>query len=76
MTAGWRLPPEIQPEDEIEVTWEYDDEGTKVVATLGEASVTVRTSEDGAALVPWLVAALPRVLEAAWAAIESNQEEE
>lgn len=72
MTA---LPPEIDPGDEIEVTWDRDEFSTKVTATLGEVSVTVEASEDGAQTVPWLIAALPNILEAAWAAIEADEEE-
>ena len=72
MTA---LPPEIDPGDEIEITWGRDQFSTKVTATLGEASVTVEASEDGAQTVPWLIAAMPNILEAAWAAIEADEEE-
>lgn len=74
MTA---LPPEIDPDDEIEVTWESDELSTKVVATLGEASITVECSPDGAHTIPWLIAAMPSILEAAYAAqeAEENQEE-
>lgn len=73
MTA---LPPEISPNDEVEVSWVRDEFSTRVIATLGEASVTVETSEDGAPLIPWLVAAMPSVLEAAWAAIENDDKSE
>lgn len=72
MTA---LPPELDPGDEIEITWDRDEFSTKVTATLGEASVTVEASEDGAQIVPWLITALPSILEAAWAAIEADEEE-
>lgn len=72
MTA---LPPELDPGDEIEVTWDRDEFSTKVTATLGEASVTVEASEDGAQIVPWLITAMPNILEAAWAAIEADEEE-
>lgn len=64
------LPPAIDPSDEIEVTWERDELSTKVVATLGEASVSVECSHDGAQILPWLLSAMPNVLEAAWAALE------
>lgn len=72
MTA---LPPELDPGDEIEVTWARDEFSTKVTATLGEASVTVEASEDGSQIVPWLITAMPNILEAAWAAIEAEEEE-
>lgn len=70
MTA---LPPEISPEDEIEVTWEQDEFSTKVTAALGEASVTVECSEDGAQTVPWLIAAMPQILDATWQTIEAQE---
>lgn len=69
------LPPEISPDDEVEVTWEADEYSTKVVATLGEVSISVECSEEGAELVPWLVAALPNILDAAWRTIERENEE-
>jgi len=69
------LPPDIDPDDEISLTWERDDEGVRIVASLGETSITVESSYDGAAVTPWLVAALPNVLEHAWAAIEAEMEE-
>jgi hypothetical protein len=71
MTA---LPPDIAPDDEIQVTWERDDVSTKVTATLGEATITVESSHEAGPTVPWLVASLPNILEAAWAAIEADQE--
>ena len=67
------LPPSVSPDDEIDVQWERDELSTKVTIVLGEASIVVETSEDGASTVPWLVAALPSVLEAAWAAIEQEE---
>jgi hypothetical protein len=70
------LPGGLEPSDEIEVTWERDEFSTKVTATLGEASIVVETSEDGSPIVPWMVAALPSILEAAWSAIESENDPE
>lgn len=69
------LPPELDPGDEIEISWDRDVLSTRVVATLGEASITVECSEDGAVIVPWLVTAMPNILEAAWAAIEAEEED-
>lgn len=68
------LPPDVDPQDEIEVTWTSDEHSTKVVATLGEASVSVECSEDGAQIVPWLIASMPQILETAWDAIEAEEE--
>lgn len=70
MTA---LPPSITPDDEIGVTWERDDDGVRVVAVLGDASVTVECAYGDQEIVPWLVAALPSILEAAWDAIEQAE---
>lgn len=72
MTA---LPPEVDPDDEIAVTWERGDEGVVITAALGEAVITVSASYDAEYAVPWLVAAMPNVLGAAWAAIEAQEEE-
>lgn len=68
------LPPGIDPEDEINVTWEHTDDGIRVVASLGEASITVEASPDAIERLPWLAASLPQILEAAWAQIEQNLE--
>lgn len=71
MTA---LPPEIQPGDEIAVTWERMEDGVKVSAVLGDASIDLSCAYDAVETLPWLVAALPNILEAAWAAIEADEE--
>lgn len=68
------LPPDVEPDDEVEVNWERDEYSTKVVATLGEASITIECSEEGAETVPWLVAALPNILNQAWQAIEADED--
>lgn len=73
MTA---LPPEIDPNDEIAVTWERDEGGIRITAVLGEASILIEASYDGAELVPWLAAALPSILEAAWEGLGANMEEQ
>ena len=70
------LPPDIEPEDEIALTWERDEHGIKIVAVLGEASIAIEASLDGAQLVPWLAAALPSILEAAWQGLGANMEEQ
>ena len=72
MTA---LPPEIGPEDEIEVEWNRDDDGTMVLIAMEDVSILVSVdNEAGAQKLPWLIAALPRALDAAWDAI--NQQED
>lgn len=72
-----QLPEGISPEDEIALTWHHDQEGmTKVVASLAGAKITVETDEESAVLVPWLVAATPTILEAAWAQIEAQEDDE
>lgn len=73
MTA---LPPDIEPTDEVQVKWTRDDIGTKVEISLGEVSVNLQTSHESAETLPWVVAALPSILEAAWAAIEAEESEE
>lgn len=73
MTA---LPSHLDPGDEIEVSWERDDISTKVTASLGEASITVETTPEAANTVPWLISAMPSILEAAWSAIEGTPQEE
>jgi hypothetical protein len=69
------LPPGIGPDDLIAVTWHNDLEGmTRVVAELGGAKITIETDQDSIELVPWLVASAPKVLEAAWAEIERQEQ--
>lgn len=75
------LPEGVQPGDEVSLTWEHTEDGTKIVASLGEASITVESTEAGAPAVPWLAASLNHILETAWALIEAeeqpdNQQEE
>lgn len=65
----------------VSITFEVTEDGTIIVASLGEASVTVEASPDGwGENVGILVTALPQILEATWAQIdgedEDNQEEE
>lgn len=69
------LPAGISPEDEISVLWHRDLEGaTKIVASLGGAKITIETDdEESAAIIPWLVAATPNILEASWAEIEAQE---
>ena len=69
MTA---LPPSIEPDDEIAITWRRNERRTKIKASLGGASVVIRVDHGADQTVPWLVAALPNILEAAWAAIEND----
>lgn len=69
------LPPTVDPSDEIALTWKNTRKGVRVVATLGDASITVKTSHEAAETVPWLVAALPNILEVAWNAIEGDDED-
>jgi hypothetical protein len=72
MTA---LPPGIDPGDELEVTWEQDDFGTKVVVNLGKVTITVENAYEASDIVPWAIAALPNALEQAWALIEADQQD-
>lgn len=70
------LPPDVDPSDEIAVTWERDEEGVKISAVLGEASIDISASYEATQTMPWLVAALPNILEAAWASIEIDLDKE
>lgn len=70
------LPSGIEPEDEIAVSWKTSEEGVTIDITLGGASVTVASSYDSTETVPWIVASLPQILEAAWAEIEKTLPEE
>lgn len=69
------LPAGLTETDEIDIEWVKDDGRTMVTAALGDATIIVETGTEGASVVPWLVASLPQILEAAWAAIESTEEE-
>ena len=70
------LPDGVEPTDEVEVTWVRDDLSTTVNVILGEASIKVECSEDGAEALTWLVASLPEILNQAWDAIEAEGTEE
>jgi hypothetical protein len=69
------IPEGIEQDDEIALTWERDEDGVKIVAVLGECSIKLETSYEGADVLPWLVASLPNILEQAWAAIEAAEDE-
>jgi len=70
------LPPEVSPEDELMVSWEPDDLSIKINVVMGEVAITIETTYDAVPTVPFLAAALPQILETAWAAIEAEQSEE
>lgn len=70
------LPDGISTQDEIEIHYERDEYATKVVATLGEASITVEASEDGASIIPWLLSAMPSVLNNVMDAINNEDPQE
>jgi hypothetical protein len=70
------LPPGVQEGDEIAMTWERNEDGIKIVACLGEASITVESSYDAVETVPWLAASLPNILEAAYDALENESPQE
>jgi hypothetical protein len=70
------LPPEVGEDEEIAVTWEPDDLSIRINVVMGEVAITVDSSYDAVPKVPFLVGALPQILEAAWAAIENEQSEE
>ena len=66
------LPPGVEADDEIAMTWERNEDGVKIVASLGEASITVEASYDATETLPWLVGSLPAILNAAYDAIEAR----
>lgn len=68
------LPGAPRDDEDIEITWERKGDSTKVSATLRKTKVTVKTKSNDADTVPWLLAAMPQVLEAAWASIENAKE--
>lgn len=70
------LPDGISTDDEIETSWDRDEYSTRITATLGEASITVEASEDGAHLVPWLLGAMPSILNAVTDAIDNEDPQE
>lgn len=70
------LPPGLDPSDEIEISWKRGKKHTKVIATLGGATFTVKTDDESASLVPWLVASANQILEAAYAAIEASEKDD
>lgn len=67
------LPPGLEGDAETEVSWERGESGTLVTVTLGDVTIMIDTTHEAASTVPWLVAALPNVLEAAWAVIEQEE---
>lgn len=69
------LPEGLSINDEIEVEWERDADSTRIFASLGGAMVGIECEHGSADTIPWLLAAMPSVLEAAWANIETTQEE-
>ena len=69
------LPAGLEPSDEIEVNWAREGKKTTVTIKLGKAKIVVSTTPKSAGLVPWLVASLPQILEAAWAAMDDDAQE-
>lgn len=66
------LPPGISEVDELEIEWTRDERGATVTVSLGEVTIIVDTPYTSVEITPWLVAALPNAMEAAWAAIEQE----
>ena len=65
------------PQGEIEVEWvRAVDGGTRVVARLGNATVTAEHSGPDYQALPWLVSAMGDVMNAAWEQIEATKEED
>ena len=67
------LPAGVTPEDELEVEWARNERSTQVFATLGGVTIGLDIDHDAVETVPWLLAAMPSVLEAAWVHIEEAQ---
>lgn len=67
------LPPGVEADDEIAMTWERGEDGIKIVAVLGESSITLESSYDATETLPWLVGSLPSILNAAYDAMEAAE---
>lgn len=71
------LPPGIAADDEIAIVWDMTGETLLVTASLGDARITVESAtEESVELIPWLIASLPDIMNAAWDAIESQDQED
>lgn len=70
------LPPGIEADDEIAIAIAREEDGsTQITATLGGASLSVKTDDDSIELVPWLVAAGPQIIAAAFEELERQEQE-
>ena len=67
-----QLPEGLTPETGFEVDWERDDESTTVTVELAGVTILVDVKHESVELAPWVIAALPQIMEAAWAAIEQE----
>lgn len=70
MTA---LPPDFDAAREVSVNWKRSKKGTKIKVGLGQAQITISTTEDDPAEsfdIPFLVQALPQILEVAYTNLE------
>ena len=66
------LPEGVSLEDSIEVEWERGENSTRIFAALGGVTIGIDCDHDSTETVPWLLAAMPSVLEAAWANIQEE----
>lgn len=67
------LPGGVSKDDEIAVIWETSEERTKVKVSLGGATIIVKTHPASAEILPWLISALPAVLETVFEAIDKEE---
>ena len=69
-----QLPDGLDPDTEFAVEWERDEESTTVSVDLAGVTILVDVKHESANLAPWVIAALPQIMEAAWAAIEQEEQ--
>jgi hypothetical protein len=69
-----QLPDGLDPDTEFGVEWERDDESTTITVELAGVTILVDVKHESAELAPWVIAALPQIMEAAWAAIEQEDQ--
>lgn len=66
------LPEGLEPGMEAEIEWERDDTSATVTVELNGVTIMVDVPYDKVDTAPWLVAALPDIMAAAWDAIEQE----
>lgn len=69
------LPAGVAPDDEIEVGSDLEGGRWNVSISLGETTILIQTTTEQVETLPWLIASMNHILEAAWAGLGLQEDE-